>query len=270
MRALRPGAAALVLAAAGCLEPGKPAIHAFEDVEALRLLATSPADGETDADVSRGVSLTFDDLVLEGSVEATIADEAGGDRAFAPTYAGSLVRLVPTLPLEEGATFTVSVTAAQDEKGNPLGDGDVPLTFTFTTATGGGGGAGGGGGTPTYAAVQDVFTGSCVAAQCHAGSPPTNAPMSLEAGVSYANLVDVETLAACPDSATTDFRRVVPGDLARSCLYQLLLPQAERHEQVQGARMPLEDGDPSPPDPPLPEADLDLVRRWIEGGAPGP
>lgn len=109
----------------------------------------------------------------------------------------------------------------------------------------------------TFALIQDrVFTASgCNAAACHGEA--AQGGLDLRDAVAYANLIDV-------DSATVDgIARVLPGQKERSLLWVNLaaatLPAAWR-----APRRPM----PLPPMAPLSEDALEVIRLWIEAGAP--
>jgi hypothetical protein len=74
--------------------------------------------------------------------------------------------------------------------------------------------------------------------------------LSLDAGLSAGNLINV----ASPQDAT--LIRVIPGNPSGSFLIQKL-----EGTQTVGRRMP----DFSPP---LPQATIDVIRQWIQNGAP--
>lgn len=94
--------------------------------------------------------------------------------------------------------------------------------------------------------VQPIFTNRCVNAGCHPGG---SAPFPLQTGVSYGRLVNVvATEAPCAGSL-----RVKPSDAANSVLYRRL-------EGTCGNQMPLGLT-------PLPQAERDLIRDWINQGA---
>ncbi|HEU4402752.1 MAG TPA: DUF5777 family beta-barrel protein [Candidatus Polarisedimenticolia bacterium] len=99
-----------------------------------------------------------------------------------------------------------------------------------------------------FAAAGRLLHAHCAMAGCHAG-PKAAQGMRLEAEQIYRSTVNVR--------ARTDARRlrVVPGAPDRSLLYLKLLPQAEGH--YRGPRMPLSMD-------PLTEAQIALVRQWIE------
>lgn len=83
-----------------------------------------------------------------------------------------------------------------------------------------------------------IIVPSCATSSCHSG-------LSKSAGV------DLEDVDESYEFLTVDSQFVVPGD-SRSPLIYLL----------EGDERPL-----MPPDAPLPAADVDLIRQWIEEGA---
>jgi hypothetical protein len=100
---------------------------------------------------------------------------------------------------------------------------------------------------PTFTSVQAVFTGSCAFSACHQGASPAG-DMGLEPGNAYASIVDVASMQV-PAKV-----RVKPGDPASSYLM----------DKVLGIGML----DQMPPTAPLSEERMDLLRAWIEAGAP--
>lgn len=113
--------------------------------------------------------------------------------------------------------------------------------------------------TPTVEArlgrIQEtIFSPSCATVTCH-DSTSRSGNLSLEPGDSHAELVGVE-----PDVDTArdaGLLRVNPGDVDNSFLWIKLIGPPP----AQGARMPMVGAF-------LDEAEMDLVRRWIEAGAP--
>jgi len=103
---------------------------------------------------------------------------------------------------------------------------------------------------PTLASIQvNVFSVSCAISGCHGGGT-VQFGLSLDAGLSAGNLINV----ASPQDAT--LIRVIPGNPSGSFLIQKL-----EGTQTVGRRMP----DFSPP---LPQATIDVIRQWIQNGAP--
>ena len=120
-----------------------------------------------------------------------------------------------------------------DQNGQPLstGGGGVPLA-------------------PTLASIQvNVFSVNCALAGCHGGATVQQG-LSLDPGFSAGNLIDV----ASPQNAT--LIRVIPGNADGSFLIQKI-----EGTQTVGVRMP--EGGPY-----LPQATIDVIRQWIQNGAP--
>lgn len=108
-------------------------------------------------------------------------------------------------------------------------------------------GGGGGGGVLFSAQVQPIFTTNCVNAGCHPGG---GAPFSLRSENAYANLVNVPaTTGPCAGDM-----RVNPGNAAASAL-------VKRLEGTCGVQMPIGGAT-------LPQAQLDIIKTWINQGAP--
>lgn len=104
-------------------------------------------------------------------------------------------------------------------------------------------------GPPTLFDVQrDVFTPRCANAACHSGEQPPLG-LDLSEGNTWSSTVDVDSVAV-PGKV-----RVVPGDPSESLLY---LVTQEPVAPVR--RMPVGF--------PLEDSERELVRRWIEAGAP--
>lgn len=96
--------------------------------------------------------------------------------------------------------------------------------------------------------VQPIFTRSCAISGCHSGTVVAQG-LSLEASKSYDNLVRV------PSTEDSTKLRVNPGMSDLSYLIQ----------KIEGTGL----GDRMPSgDPPLPEAEIQLIRDWIDQGAP--
>ena len=108
-----------------------------------------------------------------------------------------------------------------------------------------GGDDGGGEQTPVSftADIQPIFDASCVG--CHGAGG--NGGLDLRAGSSHADLVGVA-------SSRYGITRVIAGDADGSLLYR----------KMSGAGSV---GTVMPPTGPLPGTTLELVRRWIDGGA---
>lgn len=119
------------------------------------------------------------------------------------------------------------------------------------------GGDGTGGDAPTLARVQaEVFDVGCNVSSCH-GATGKAGGLVLEAGASHAQLVGVT--ADNPKAASEGLVRVAPGDPDASFLVRKCLPGLAADY---GEVMP--SGNPDGLEP----ARLQLVRDWIEAGAP--
>lgn len=118
------------------------------------------------------------------------------------------------------------------------------------------------------AEVQPIFNSSCARSFCHAA--PLAGPMSLEPGATFAQNVGVPSCQAPP------LRRVEPGSSAASYLV-MKLEGTQSSLQAGGGclacttifgtisdcgvRMPLGGA-------PIADAQIQLIRRWIDEGAP--
>ncbi len=104
---------------------------------------------------------------------------------------------------------------------------------------------------PTLASIQaNVFTPRCAFSGCH-GSSSTQANLTLVAGSSHANLVGVAS------SQNPSFTRVIAGDPNAS----LIIRKLEEATPPVGIRMPF--GGPY-----LPQSTINVIRQWIQLGAP--
>jgi hypothetical protein len=97
--------------------------------------------------------------------------------------------------------------------------------------------------------IQPIFDRNCALSGCHA-SDTASAGLILDAGQSYANLVNVASSEVGPD------KRVAPGNSAASYLIEKLT----RAQPRAGSRMPLGSE-------PLPDNQIALIRTWIDEGA---
>lgn len=99
---------------------------------------------------------------------------------------------------------------------------------------------------PTFSSIQDnIFTPKCVNGGCH---NPTPGPMSLQAGVAFGNLVDVQ-------SSVYGRPRVDAGDPNNSVLYLKVISNGGV-----GTRMPLTGSK-------LTSEETEAIRDWITNGA---
>lgn len=122
-----------------------------------------------------------------------------------------------------------------DENGRPIGGGPPPPPPPPP-------------GTSDFKKIQDtIFTPACVG--CHAGAGAPRG-LRLDEGNSYALLVGVAS------AEVPALQRVKAGDAENSYLVHKIEGRA-----AVGGRMPLGG-------PPLPQADIDLIKQWIVAGAP--
>ena len=103
-----------------------------------------------------------------------------------------------------------------------------------------------------FMAVEAILQRSCAGTGCHVGELEPAGALDLSAGVAHESLVGVAS------SVVTDRLRVDPGSPETS--YLLCKLEADCGAR-RGARMPL-DAEP------LPGSDLDVIRAWIDDGAP--
>lgn len=96
--------------------------------------------------------------------------------------------------------------------------------------------------------VQPIFTANCAFSGCHAGSAP-QLDLDLSEGRAHAHIVNV------PSVEVEGLMRVLPGDSANSYLFQKI----SQENPAVGSRMPLGGS--------LSAAQIDTIRRWIDGGA---
>ena len=103
---------------------------------------------------------------------------------------------------------------------------------------------------PTLASIQDnVFSVRCAIPDCHGGGS-VQYGLRLDPGFSAGNLINV------PSPRNANLIRVVPGDPDASFIIQKL-----QGTQTLGNRMP--DGGPY-----LTTATVNVIRQWIQDGAP--
>lgn len=106
----------------------------------------------------------------------------------------------------------------------------------------------------TYDAIQSVIfeRQGCANDACH-GSGAAGG-LDLREGVSYSNLYDAPSTASL-------LSRVHPGTKERSFLWLKLLAADDPSVEIIGSPMPLGNA-------PLPESEMELLRLWIQSGAP--
>jgi hypothetical protein len=99
-----------------------------------------------------------------------------------------------------------------------------------------------------------LFKPDCATSLCHSGNPPTHAPLSLDDGVAWDNLVNR------PASQSPSILEVRPGAADQSYLMLKLLGTVGASGSV-STRMPLNRAA-------VDDDRLAAVRAWIERGAP--
>jgi len=188
-----------------------------------------PAASMTSKKLSR-TSRSFAAAALCLGLCFTLASCAGDDSAGTDTD--------PSGSTSAGTTNAGTSSAGTSSAGTEsTGDSDSTATTTDT------------GGVPSYAEIQEIWDASCVTG-CHAAAG-IKPDLSLEAGVSHANLVDKM-------SAQVTLDIVEPGDTAKSYLW-LKLQGTHASVGGSGAMMPLGKK--------LPDAELNAVEAWILDGA---
>ena len=101
---------------------------------------------------------------------------------------------------------------------------------------------------------ERIFTSRCATSACHSGNPPANAPLSLDPGLAWSQLVGV------PSVQLPSMNLVEPGDPERSYLVLKLRGTAGAAGGT-GTLMPLGDA-------PLDAEEQASVEAWIADGAP--
>ena len=104
---------------------------------------------------------------------------------------------------------------------------------------------------PTFTQIQtSIFNTSCALSGCHTGTFPPQG-LNLSEGVAYSNLVNVAA------QEKQGFVRIKPGDPDNSYLFMKITGAAG----IAGGRMPLGRT-------PLSSDQVEMIRAWIENGAP--
>ena len=107
---------------------------------------------------------------------------------------------------------------------------------------------------PSLASIQNnIFTPSCSVAGCHSGPPGPNLPTGMDLSSAAASFSSLINIASFQEPAIF---RVAVGDADNSYLIHKL-----EGTSVQGSRMP--QGGPF-----LDQATIDVIRLWIDSGAP--
>ena len=175
---------------------------------------------------------------FEGSAE----DPDGDDMTYLWNFGDGITTtaLVPgNHTYTDSGTYTVTFTVTDS---NGAAD-PTPDTRIITVE--------GGGSSATFSAVQaQIFNTSCAFSGCHAGSSPSQG-MNLSEGMAYGNIVNV------PSSQQSSLDRIEPNEPEESYLYL----KVTNDQSISGGRMPAGGG-------PLAQDLVDLLRDWIERGAP--
>jgi hypothetical protein len=139
----------------------------------------------------------------------------------------------------DAGTYTVVFTVT-DARGAPD---PTPDTRTITVEASGGGEA-------TFTRVQtEIFNASCAFSGCHGGGS-SSAELNLDAGQAHGNIVNIP-------STQSSLDLIEPNDPGASYLYLKVIGDPS----IAGGRMPRGA-------PPLAQSLIDLLRDWIERGAP--
>ncbi|MDH3814028.1 MAG: CHRD domain-containing protein [Acidobacteriota bacterium] len=191
----------------------------------------SPSGNET---ISEGGTVNF---------EGSAVDPDGDNMTYLWNFGDGITTtaLVPgNHTYSDSGTYTVTFTVTDS---NGASD-PTPDTRNITVQ-------GGGGETATFTAVQQqIFNGSCAFSGCHGGSSPAEG-MSLASGDSYGDIVNVRS------SQMSSLDRIEPSDPNNSYLYLKVTGDSS----ITGSRMPRGGA-------PLNQDLIDLLRDWIERGAP--
>ncbi len=157
----------------------------------------------------------------------------------------------------------VGVVSACGDSGSGSGGSTTSPPVVDPGGDGGDGGDGGGDGDcesgqsyeSTWEAIQDVIFArhGCADDVCHGSS--ASGGLDLRPGVAYANLVEAR-------SVGSSYPRITPGDNDRSFLW-LKLAAKTLPDDYTGFGTPMPSGRAA-----ISEDELELLRRWIYGGAP--
>lgn len=122
-----------------------------------------------------------------------------------------------------------------------------------------GGGVGGGVSTVSFARIdEEILKPRCTFA-CHSGGEFAAGGLDLEVEPRAALVEQKATAAVCVGGG----QRVVPFEPEASLLYLKVAAKLEGEAAPCGDTMP-----PGASEPALPEAEVSLIREWIEAGAP--
>lgn len=200
--------------------------------------ANRPPNGTISAPASN-VTIQEDETV---SFDGTAEDPDGDAMTYLWNFGDGITStaLVPgNHTYTDSGTYTVTFTVTDS---NGAAD-PTPDSRTITVT--------GGGSQATFSAVQSqIFTPSCAFSGCHGGGSPAEG-LNLTAGMAYANIVNVRS------SQQGSRDRIEPNNPEASYLYL----KVTGDPSISGVRMPRSA-------PALSQQLLDLLRDWIERGAP--
>ncbi len=197
---------------------------------ATSLSVTLLPGGQTAVTISGGnPPYTISQQPSANIASATLANNSNGSGTLTIQASGQNISGTTSVKVEDSETHG----AASDNPNH--GENEIEITIRVSASV-----------VSFSAQVQPVFTNRCANAGCHPGG---GAPFPLQAGVSYGRLVNV----VATDGPCAGIMRVKPSDAANSALYRRL-------EGTCGNRMPLGGT-------PLPQAERDLIRDWINQGA---
>jgi hypothetical protein len=212
-------------------------------------VAGNPASGGTTNGVTTSGSTTAG---TTAGTSTTGATTTGG------TTSGTTTGTTSTAGTTSGTT-TGTTTATTTTTGTTTGGATTTTGSTTAGATTAGSTTGSTtGGTTTAGTqpgvdfttqIQPIFDQNCALSGCHA-SDTASGGMILDAGQSYANIVNVTSTEVPPE------KRVAPGDSAHSYLYEKI----SHAVPSDGGQMPLGSN-------PLPSNLMALIKTWIDQGA---
>jgi PKD repeat protein len=200
--------------------------------------ANSPPNGTIIAPTGNTTIQEGESVSFEGMAE----DPDGDDMTYLWDFGDGIssTALVPgNHTYSDSGSYTVIFTVT-DSKGaaDP-----TPDTRSITVDSGGQ--------VATFTEVQQqIFTASCAFSGCHGGSSPAQG-LDLREGAAFSNIVNVSS------SEQPSLDRIEPSDPDNSYLYLKVIGDSS----ISGSRMPR--GAPA-----LSQDKIDLLRDWIERGAP--
>ena len=232
---------------------------------------STPASNTRLSALSSTITIVFSQAMDASTLEDLTLNllSAGGDAGFSEANESPLI-IQPTLSAD-GLTLTLDLSAnasvgnsaiedsyqltikgegaavardlnsqVLDGDSDGLAGGDFVLTFRVTASAL----------LPVFSSLEaDFFVPNCAKSGCHAGSNP-QVGMSLEQGNAYTNIVGVQSVFA------PTLQRINPGNADASAIVQALegtivaIPQMPQDNQ--GG---------------IPQADINVLRQWINNGA---